>query len=92
MMVFGSPSSARMALALACTSGEAANSLHLLDVDGDRERLGPHRAALPLHDAAPHAGAQQMSGQLDEVLRAEWPLETNQVGTEQTLENFRPAG
>ena len=39
-----------------------------------------------------HAGPQQMSGQLDEVLCAEWPLETNQIGTEQALENVRSPG
>src|SRR5262249_22500478 len=68
------------ALAYQWTQREA---LDLADVDGDRERVGADLATIDLDGVATRPKPEQVTGEAEEVLRAERALEPDQVRAEQ---------
>ena len=94
-MVFGLPRSSRICWARAMTSGRAASSLNLGDVDGDGERLGPGDVrCLPSASltwtCGLDAGAEEAAAAAQEVGGVAGALEADEVGAEQALEDAAP--
>ena len=70
--------------------GRAGQLVERGDVDGDREGAGGHGAAVVLDQRAAGGQVVQPAGELDEVRRRGRPLEADQVGAEQPLDDRRP--
>ena len=91
MIVFGSPSSARICSARSRTSGLSARlSISPTSIEIGNAS-GAHLAAVDLDDVAARPQAQQVAGQPQEVLRAQRALEADQVRAEQPAEDLDAA-